>query len=470
MPIDSSVAQQLVDHPSESLSTELKRWIYPDELEGSAKIVKACLGLRNRDGGYLVIGIDDKSHQVDRPSRTFKTEDMFHIDIIQTLIGRYASQPFEIEIAYPVRDGQTLVIIRVPPGVRVPVAAKRDLEDATKIKLIKNGDVYFRTLRSNMTVSTAAAQATDWSDIIEICLENREADLGRFVRRHVAAGLADPSQLGALRSAFSPQVSPPTLIEQSKKFLDAGYDRFQERLRLGGLGETAVRHALGGWEVACVTSPPLSGYNADENFYSLLMSNNPQLSGWPIWMDTRGFEDKADRPKVFAGGWEVVISEPLLWDHLDFMRFEPTGRYYLWRAHDDDASARAREAIPGKFFDPGLMARRVAEALIAGLSFAKLSEHILPDVELALSFRWTGLRHRSLSAWGSSIAMFGPSRYVAEDDAVDATITISGDTPYSALAPYITNVMAQVVSVFNGYTFKEVFSENALKRVLSRES
>jgi hypothetical protein len=57
------LSQQRIDAllaaPSESLNVEIKRWIDPASPEGAAKIAKATLALRNRNGGYLIVGLDD---------------------------------------------------------------------------------------------------------------------------------------------------------------------------------------------------------------------------------------------------------------------------------------------------------------------------------------------------------------------------------------------------------------------------
>ncbi|HEY2134174.1 MAG TPA: hypothetical protein VGH36_14570 [Acetobacteraceae bacterium] len=185
MRLDISTAQQLVDYPSEKLNTELKRWIYPDHPAGMAKNVRAVLGLHDRDGGHLIIGSDDKTHLPDLPNRDFVPQELFHGDIIHSLVSKYSSQQFEISVAYPNRKWNVLVVVAIPSGVRVPVAAKKDLVGPDKKRLIREGDVYFRTWQSNNTVRTATARPDDWADTIEICMENRKADLGRFVRRHL---------------------------------------------------------------------------------------------------------------------------------------------------------------------------------------------------------------------------------------------------------------------------------------------
>jgi predicted HTH transcriptional regulator len=63
MRIDQSQVDELVTRPSEGLNVEVKTWIDPDVPDGMAKIIRAALALRNRNGGYLLIGFDDKSLQ-----------------------------------------------------------------------------------------------------------------------------------------------------------------------------------------------------------------------------------------------------------------------------------------------------------------------------------------------------------------------------------------------------------------------
>jgi predicted HTH transcriptional regulator len=59
--------QSLIENPRERLSVELKHWFDPQTPEGVAKLVRAAIALRNNNGGYLVIGIDDKTHKPTPP-------------------------------------------------------------------------------------------------------------------------------------------------------------------------------------------------------------------------------------------------------------------------------------------------------------------------------------------------------------------------------------------------------------------
>jgi len=80
--------QELIDRPTESLAIELKQWIDPNSQEGKAKIVKACLAIRNYNGGYIVIGFNDKSREPDLKNVPKDVKKIFHLDKIQSIISK----------------------------------------------------------------------------------------------------------------------------------------------------------------------------------------------------------------------------------------------------------------------------------------------------------------------------------------------------------------------------------------------
>lgn len=252
--IDQERIRALVSRPSESLNVEIKRWISPDDPLGVAKIVQASFAIRNRNGGFIVFGFDNRTlnpHAANRPS---DVRTAFHLDKIQSIVSRYASEPFEIGVGFEQRDGSEHAVIVIPDGVKSPVAANRDLIHAGRT-LIGIGDVYFRTLKANGTPSTAHARPEDWSEIVEICFENREADLGRFLRRHLAG-----QDVSALRSAFAQlgaSTPPaPTLHERAVTLLRLGEQRFRAALANRTIGEEQRRVVEAGtWSVAVVIEP-----------------------------------------------------------------------------------------------------------------------------------------------------------------------------------------------------------------------
>src|SRR5262249_20386681 len=139
MAVDHKRIQELVERLAESLNVEVKTWISPDDQNEAAKIVRAVFALRNRNGGFLVLGFDNKTLQPDISNRPPDVKSQFHIDKIQGLISKYASELFEIEVAFPSLDGREYPVIVVPEGVTAPVAAKSDLFDTAAKALIRVG-------------------------------------------------------------------------------------------------------------------------------------------------------------------------------------------------------------------------------------------------------------------------------------------------------------------------------------------
>ena len=289
MLIEQPVIDTLLSRPAEGLNVELKRWIDPKSDSGVEKIAKAALALRNRNGGYLVIGFDNHSLSPDTGDRPADVHAEFHIDNIQAIISRYASDLFEIGIGFSRRAGIDHPVIVIPPGVRTPVAAKRDLVNNGKT-LIRKGAVYFRTLAANGTPSTAEARPEDWRDILEICFDNREADVGRFLRRQLAA--SDLATMAKFLQQFGvSQTAPlPTLQERAEGILRLGEGRFQKSAKERQVSpEEATLLGRGSWSVALVTDPPHPDARPDRQFSAIIRASNPNYTGWPVWLELKHF-------------------------------------------------------------------------------------------------------------------------------------------------------------------------------------
>jgi hypothetical protein len=252
MDIDQERINDLVAHPSESLNVEVKRWLDLNTPEGIAKIVKAALAIRNRNGGFFLIGFDDESLLPDVDNKPSDVRAAFHLDTIQGLISKYASEPFEIGVGFGLRDDVEFPVIVVREGVTVPVAAKRDLKDSAGTCLIREGEIYFRTLQSNGTPSTAKTRPSDWRDIIDICFENKEADIGRFLRRHLAGQNIERfvATLSDIHGAVSP---PPSLRDQTQGLLQDGEQRAQAAIAARDLKPEGAAAMKGlAWSIALV--------------------------------------------------------------------------------------------------------------------------------------------------------------------------------------------------------------------------
>ncbi|OKO72920.1 hypothetical protein [Bradyrhizobium sp. NAS96.2] len=87
MKAPQSQIDDLVARPAESLPVEIKSWIGPTSREGIAKVVRACLAMRNQNGGFLVIGFNDKTLQLETNGRPQNVREVFHTDRIQSATG-----------------------------------------------------------------------------------------------------------------------------------------------------------------------------------------------------------------------------------------------------------------------------------------------------------------------------------------------------------------------------------------------
>ncbi|MCD6616813.1 helix-turn-helix domain-containing protein [Aeromonas veronii] len=458
-----SRAQELIDLPSESLSVELKQWIDPDSPEGIAKVARSALALRNFGGGYLVIGFLDGTLAPDTTNVPLDVHGAFHLDKIQGLVSRYASDPFEITVSFPIRGEQAYPVIEIPPGVKTPVAAKADLIHSGQ-KLITAGDVYVRTLRSNNTPSTSKAGWKDWPKVVEVCFDNREADIGRFLRRHLSGGNLTVLQelLGGLAQGGEPV---PTTEELAKGLLQEGEARFLTALSQRGI--ELPEH--GTWEVALVIGGAIGQFAANQDFLNLLDSTNPDYTGWPVWLDSRGFTDTQSRPYVLDAGWEALIVrlDSGCSNHIDFERFDPKGHFYLRRALQDDVSGSERAPAPRVAMDFALQVIRVAEALAVGTAFAKAMSTDPEKTFATFALRWQRLRNRELHSWANPERYISPGRR-AHQDTVESTVTIPADIAISGIDVFVAKALGPLFEVFDGFVLGQAVYEDLTKRLIER--
>ena len=467
MDIDQDLLNRLVAQPTEGLNQELKRWLDPSIKVDQAKIIKATLALYNRNGGYLIVGFDDRTRQPD-PAAPANVRQIFSTDKIQELISRHASDRFEIAMGFGERDGQEYPVLVVPPGVRVPIAIGRALVESGT-ELLKVGEIPIRTLHANGTFSTAGAVPKDWPAMLEICFDNREADIGRFIRRHLG-GLA-----GALSTTASGDEASASIRQRAADFLNFGWTRYRlARNHLPTLTEeetTALE--WGKWEVAAVIDPPLEGRVADQEFYNLLMGSNPRYTEWPVWSDTSEYPDERAHPDTREGGWEAFllwVNSHIAFDFLAFTRLEPDGRFYQLRALDDDALARMRGGKAGSSLDFNLMTAQVAESIAVALRFALALGCDPQTTKLGFNFRWRGLSGRNLHAWYGRLRTSLPlGPYTASDTDAQSFVIVPLETAESALAPFVETALKHLLAKFRGYSMSREATESCVRLLLERK-
>lgn len=462
--MDNDRIQNLIERPSESLSIELKGWFDPDTPEGISKIVRGALAMRNHGGGYILIGFHNDNGLPDIINAPPDVRSLFHIDKIQCLLGKYSSEPFEVIIHFPVHDGQEFPVLEIPSGIKTPVAAKSNLLKGGNKPLIKANQIYIRTLLSNNTPSTSEATWKDYGRIVEVCFDNREADIGRFLRRHL--GVISPKLIQDIAFSMTQSFKPDETIEDKlSKFLQESEQRFVNELDKREL-PTLPEH--GTWEVGLMIIGDIPPYEPNINFLNLLESSNPNYTGWPVWLDSRGFSDADARPYVFDGAWEaLIIILNAGWNEIDFMRLHPKGKFYLRRALEDDISINPLRPKPMTCLDFGLPITRTAEAILVGLGFAKSMGCELEKTQLAFAFKWSKLRGRILSSWAWPGRYISPN-HIAYQDAVFAMSYVPLETPESAITPFVYDVIKQLFIIFNGFDPGSTLVEDFVKRLIER--
>jgi hypothetical protein len=402
-------------------------------------------------------------HAANRPS---DVRAAFHLDKIQAIVSRYASEPFEIGVGFEQREGCEHAVIVIPDGVKSPVAAKRDLIHAGRT-LIGIGDVFFRTLRANGTPSTARARPEDWPDIVEICFQNKEADFGGFLRRQLA-GQTVSTLLRALAQLGASTPPAPTLRERAVTLLKLGEKRFKAALANRTTSEEERRVVdAATWSIAVVIEPYKEGAIPSQTFLNTAMSSNPAYTGWPAWIDSRFFTDQSAGPKVSDNAWEalVISAGQYRWsDHLDFWRLDPKGEFYLLRNLQDDV---APNVPPRSSLNPLLVLRRVTEVLAVGLTFAKGLGWDIGTTKLGFAFRWTTLRGRRLQSWVDPFAVIGGG--TANDDEITTTVELNLDTPPRALAPAVNQATQGLFILFDGAQVPLPVIEDIVRLVLARK-
>lgn len=353
------------------------------------------------------------------------------------------------------REGQAHPVVVVPSGVKSPVAARSPIVDAQSNVLLAEHRIYVRSLQSNNMPATTEATWRDWPAVMGRCFENREADIGRFIRRPLT-----PDVIKQLRDSLGSLPLPqPSLEEQARAFFDESAARFQAVA--SALSDPLPAH--GAWEVAAVAGDPLQRYSNNTKFLNLITSNNPKYTGWPLWMNSR-----SSRPQVVDGAWEELILAQSL-GHIDFWRASGAGKYYHRRAFEDDTAALASRQAPepGTVLDFGLVIYRTAEAIAVALAFIRAMGGTSDETQVAFWFRWRGLNGRTLSDWANANRHVSDG-YAAHEDELVTSIIVPLTAATSSIPAYTYQVVQQVFEIFDGAEISLSIVEEMVTEMLMR--
>jgi len=109
------------------------------------------------------------------------------------------------------------------------------------------------------------------------------------------------------------------------------------------------------WDVALRITPEITGYSAkSKSFFETLRNANPDLTGWPVWLDSQRSMTK-HYPYVYDDAWEAFIyaARKEIFRTLgppDFWILDPSGQFFLRRVLQDDLGEESYPTTAGKMF------------------------------------------------------------------------------------------------------------------------
>ncbi len=299
---------------------------------------------------------------------------------------------------------------------------------------------------------------------MEKCFENREADVCLLYRRHLSSASSEDLKEVFL-TLFTGGASEASSDDDNlMQFLDSSFSRYEIVT-----GERAVAIPdHGSMEVAVLVDGQTNDFAPNRDFLNLISATNPSYTGWPVWVDSRSFTEETHRPFVFEGIWEAFIASfgQGFSDHLDYWRISPDGKFYLYRALQDDIGAGDRAPQPGTALDFGLVILRAAECMAVAIAFAK-AMGCDETASIKIAYRWKGLHRRVLSSWAN------PGRYLSYDrsayqNEVVTTVDVPVDTAPGALAGYVHQIISKLFEVFDGFELSNEVTDDLVRRLIER--
>jgi hypothetical protein len=257
--------------------------------------------------------------------------------------------------------------------------------------------------------------------------------------------------------------------EAQKKILERGLSRFKDILNERKVDVSS----FGFWDVALRIVPPPEDLAANSKFLETLRNANPDLTGWPVWLDSSSFHGEGDRPYVFNDAWEAFIYAPRQegsfgrWGHLDFWILDPNGDFFLRRVLQDDLGG-SQGPTAGATVDPVIAVLRTAEAIAVGQQFAKAVNCPEESTDLYFTFKWSGLKGRQLEAWSSPMRWFNAGGPAKQESAV-STVVLPLSATRETVILRTHEAILPLTRVFGGYEIKEPIIRELVEKLLDRK-
>lgn len=118
---------ELVLHGREERNLEYKGCVNWDDPAARARITKTVLAMSNiRDGGAIVIGVEQKGETFRRRGLRAADRDSFTQDGVSSHVNEFADPFAEVTVSRVSHEGLEFVVIQVKEFAELPVICKRD--------------------------------------------------------------------------------------------------------------------------------------------------------------------------------------------------------------------------------------------------------------------------------------------------------------------------------------------------------
>jgi predicted HTH transcriptional regulator len=175
---DSPELRELVLHGREERNLEHKGPVDWSDPNVKARLTKCILALSNiRDGGAIVIGVEQDGETFDPVGLTHEQRDSFKQDDVARHVNEFADPYAELTVSHTSLDAKDFVVIQVKEFDELPVVCRRNGIE------LRGGAIYTRTRRV-FECSEVPGQA-EIREILDMAVEK---GVRRFGARVAKAG------------------------------------------------------------------------------------------------------------------------------------------------------------------------------------------------------------------------------------------------------------------------------------------
>jgi hypothetical protein len=417
----------LLDDPREDMAVEIKDWLDLSDKAVAADFARELLALANHGGGTILFGFEDKpTGCVPSGSCPFPAQ-LYSQDAINNLCKRHAEPAFHCTVhSLTSAAGNAHVVVEVPGGHRVPIRAKRDGPEGSRLRR----NAYY--VRRPGPESAPIETAQEWDTLLRRCIGAQREELLDSFRAIVNALGAGATDVLGLVGAAAPQDPLTEWRDKSRARLD---QLIAEELP----GEIPSRYTPGTFSAAYRIIDADVEPDVPE-LMKLIEQAKGRETGWPVW---GVFNRDELRPRPAGRVIECWLKDTVFGDgaHSDFWRVSTEGQAYLLRGYQEDS---AQGVAPKTTLDLTLPVWRTGECLLHAARMAQL----FGGAQIEFSMQWDGLKGRHLSTLASPDRYIGGS-YTCHEDRVSSSIVTSTDELPDALPEVVRRLAEPLYTSFD---------------------